>query len=296
MNEQEIINVPIANIFVTNPRTRNRKKWAEIVTSIGAVGLKRPITVSKRDAPTADGKEYDLVCGQGRIEAFVKLGETVIPAIVTSVSREDQALMSLVENLARRQPSNRDVFREVKALRAREYTADTIAEKLGIDRSLAYGLINLIERGEESLVEHVEAGRLPISIAIEIAHGSDDSVSIALSDAYQSGELRGAKLRAVRRLVAARATTRKPPEESHHTGKRVTAGALVKVYEQTVRQQQALVTRAEKVNSELVLLSSVFRELMTDACFAALLQQENLSHMPERFAARLAPESDSEPK
>jgi ParB family chromosome partitioning protein len=294
MNQQEIINVPIADIFVTNPRTRNRKKWIEIVTSIGKVGLKRPITVSKRNEPTADGKQYDLVCGQGRIEAYVKLGETTIPAIITNVSREDQYLMSLVENLARREPSNRGIFRKVKALRAREYSADVIAEKLGIDRTFAYGLINLIERGEESLVEHVEAGRLPISVAIEIAHGSDHAVSMALSEAYQSGQLRGAKLIAVRRLIASRAATLKPTERSHPTGKRVTARALVGVYEQTVRQQQALVTRAEKVNSELLLLSSAFKELLADAGFVAVLQKEKLSHMPERFAERLAPGPDSE--
>ena len=72
-----------------------------------------------------------------------------------------------------------------------------IADKLGTDRTFTYGLVNLIERGEE-LVEHVEAGRLPISVAIEIARGNDDAVSVALSEAYQSGQLRGAKLRAVR--------------------------------------------------------------------------------------------------
>jgi ParB family chromosome partitioning protein len=295
MNEQEIIDVPIVDIFVSNPRNRNRKKWIEIVTSIGTVGLKRPITVSKRDQPTDDGKQYDLVCGQGRIEAFVKLGETTIPAIVTNVSREDQYLMSLVENLARHQPSNQGIFREVKALRAREYSADLIAKKLGIDRTFAYGLINLIERGEESLVEHVEAGRLPISVAIEIAHGSDHAVSIALSEAYQSGQLRGAKLKAVRRFIASRATTSKRAEKSQPT-KRVTARVLARVYEETVRQQQALVTRAEKVNSQILLLSSTFKELLGDAEFVALLRQEELSDMPERFAQRLAPEPESEPR
>ena len=68
-----------------------------------------------------------------------------------------------------------------------------IAEKLGIDRAFSFGLVNLIEQGEESLVEHVEAGRLPISVAVEIARGNDHSVSLALSEAYQTGQLRGAK-------------------------------------------------------------------------------------------------------
>ena len=112
MNPQEIIDIPIAEILISNPRVRNRKKWIEIVASISAVGLKRPITVSRRGEPTADGKQFDLVCGQGRIEAFEELGETAIPAIVTELSREEQFLRSLVENLARREPSNRGIFRE----------------------------------------------------------------------------------------------------------------------------------------------------------------------------------------
>ena len=40
--------VPITEIFIASPRVRNRKKWIEIVGSISAVGLKRPITVSRR--------------------------------------------------------------------------------------------------------------------------------------------------------------------------------------------------------------------------------------------------------
>src|SRR3984957_11714872 len=106
MKQEEISTIPIAEIVIANPRTRSRRKWLEIGTRVPGAGLKRPITVSRRKEPTADGKHFDLVCGQGRIEAFLELGETAIPAIVTMVSREDQFLMSLVENLARRQSSN----------------------------------------------------------------------------------------------------------------------------------------------------------------------------------------------
>jgi ParB family chromosome partitioning protein len=37
-----------------------------IVSNIGKVGLKKPITVTRR-APDADGTEYDLGCGEGRL-------------------------------------------------------------------------------------------------------------------------------------------------------------------------------------------------------------------------------------
>lgn len=260
----------------------------EIVTSVREVGLKRPITVSRRNEPTEDGKLFDLVCGQGRIEAFLELGESTIPAIVTSVSREDQFLMSLVENLARRQPSNRDILREVTVLRSRGYKTERIAEKLGVERAYAFGLVHLIEHGEESLVEHVEAGRLPLSVAIDIAGGDDHAVSLALSDAYQRGLLRGAKLRTVRRIVAKRNSRQVIQGGKGDNGQHLTGNALVKVYERTVKDQKVLVARAEKANGRMLLLCSAFRQMLADDNFVKLLHDEKLSDMPEKLAQQLS--------
>ena len=287
MKQDEICSIPIAEIFIANPRMRSRKKWLEIVTSVREVGLKRPITVSRRKEPTADGRHFDLVCGQGRIEAFAELGETEIPAIVTAVSREDQFLMSLVENLARRQSSNRDILREVKVLRKRDYTPEQIAAKLGMDRVYAYGLVHLIECGEESLVEHVEPGRLPLSVAVEIGSGNDHAVSLALSEAYRSGLLRGAKLRTVRRLVAARNAKQRAEGKANINVECLTGDALVKVYERTVQSQKALLARAERANGRMLLLCSAFRQILADDNFLKLLRDEKLSDMPEKLAQRL---------
>jgi ParB family transcriptional regulator, chromosome partitioning protein len=287
MKQQEIVSIPISEILVTNPRRRNRKKWLEIVTSIRAVGLKRPITVSRRSEPTADGKSFDLVCGQGRIEAFIHLGETTIPAIITDCSREDQLLMSLVENLARRAPSNFDILREVTALRQRGYIAEDIAQKLGLDPFYSYGLVHLVERGEGSLVHHVEAGRLPITVAVEIARGDDHAVSIALSDAYQSGLLRGAKLTVVRKLIAARISKQQSEGHVSQDNTRLTPNGLARIYEDTVQAQRTLLARAEKTNNRMLLLVSTLRQLFADQKFVDLLRNENLSDMPVALAQRL---------
>src|SRR5258706_4771217 len=65
-----------------------------------ADGLKRPITVSPRKAD-ADSANCGIVCGQSRIEAFIQLGQTEIPAIVIEAEESDCLVMSLVENCAR---------------------------------------------------------------------------------------------------------------------------------------------------------------------------------------------------
>src|ERR1700683_5229180 len=95
--------IPIDQINVLNPRSRNKIVFQSIVSNISNLGLKRPITVARRTEPVG-GKPYDLVCGQGRLEAFMALGQTEIPAIVREASKEDCFLMSLVENVARRRP------------------------------------------------------------------------------------------------------------------------------------------------------------------------------------------------
>ena len=68
MND-EIKMIPIDRIRVLNPRCRDRKKFEAIIQSIKNLGLKKPIQVSLRSAQEAEEPGYDLVCGQGRIEA-----------------------------------------------------------------------------------------------------------------------------------------------------------------------------------------------------------------------------------
>ena len=122
--------IPIDLITVINPRIRNRKAFDSMVDSIAELGLKRPITVAKREGE--DGPCYDLVCGQGRLEAFQELGQTEIPAIVISASSEDCLVMSLVENLARRQHRALDLLRDIKGLKDRGYSDAEIARKTNL--------------------------------------------------------------------------------------------------------------------------------------------------------------------
>ena len=80
MHPQQIEMIPISRITVLNPRARNKRQHREIVNNIEAIGLKRPITVSLR--PGDGSPRYDLVCGEGRLEAFQMLGQSEIPAVV----------------------------------------------------------------------------------------------------------------------------------------------------------------------------------------------------------------------
>ena len=287
MKEQIIERIPIAQIHIANPRQRSRGRWQMIVANIREVGLKKPITVVRRSEPDADGEQFDLVCGQGRIEAFLAFGETTIPAIIAEAPREDQFLMSLVENIARRPPSNRDILREVRSLRERGYNVADIARKIGMERMYISGIVHLVEHQEVALIEAVEAGRLPISVAVQIANGKDAEVSEALSQAYETGQLRGTKLAAARRLIAKRVEKRQKDGKAEEGRRKVTGNMLVQVYKQRVREQKALIAKAELTKERLLLITSVMRQLLGDENFITLLRAEGIVDMPKQLKERL---------
>jgi len=122
--------IAIGRITVVNPRLRNKKAFKEIVENIAQIGLKRPITVTRRIE--ADGPFYDLVCGQGRLEAYQALGQLEVPALVVSADPEDCLISSLVENCARRQHSAFDLLQDIGGMRDRGYSVAQIARKTGL--------------------------------------------------------------------------------------------------------------------------------------------------------------------
>ena len=286
MTEKEIERIPIGEIRVANPRSRNKIKFQLVVASIRAVGLKKPILVSRRDLD-AEGTRYDLVCGQGRMEACLALGETTIPAVVIDASREEQFLMSLVENIARRPPSTRALLAELRSLRQRNYKTDEIAKKLGLDRTYIHGIVRLVEHGEELLIRAVEAGRMPISVAVEIASGNDHEVQRALSEAYEKGDLRGSKLTAAKRIIAQRIEKQRQVGKDHQSRRKLTSDRLVREYQQRTREQRNLVRKANATKDRLLLLTSALRSLFADEHFITLLRAENLSDIPQQLAMRI---------
>ena len=151
--------IPLEHITVVNPRERGKRKFKQIVDNIASLGLKKPITVTPKE--TASGvEEYYLVCGQGRYEAYKILGEREIPALVVHVTKEELLLMSLVENLARRQHSSIELFRDISDLRDRGYSFTDIAAKTALDVTYVRGMVKLLKKGEERLLQAVEKGQM----------------------------------------------------------------------------------------------------------------------------------------
>jgi ParB family chromosome partitioning protein len=221
------------------------------------------------------------------MEAFIALGEKEIPAEFTETSREEQLLMSLVENLARRPSSNRDLLREIKNLRQRNYSDEEIAAKIGHSASYVAAITHLMEHHAADLIQAVESGRLPISVALRIANGNDREVQLAMSEAYESGDLRGHRFRDAKRLVAQRIASQKKTGKLNKAKRKLTAEGLVREYKQRMREQRNLVKKAIYTKDRLLLLTTAVRRLFEDEHFVTLLRAEKLSDLPEPLASRL---------
>ena len=282
----EIRSIPVAAITVLNPRTRNKRVFQELVTSIANLGLKKPITVSARP----DGG-YDLICGQGRLEAFVALGQAEIPAVVTQASEEDCFVMSLVENLARRQHRPLELVKEIGALKDRGYSTQEIATKTDFSAEYVWAICFLLDNGEERLIAAVERGVIPHTVAMEIAKAGEREVQEALAEAYERKALPGNQVLAIRKIIEQRKTSGKAGRSGAREGGgprvRVTADTLVRAYRKEADRQKLLVKKAALTQSRLVFVVNALRRLLDDDHFVTLLRAESMHTLPRPLAERL---------
>lgn len=284
----EIRMIPVDRIDILNPRERNVRVFGEIVGNIKALGLKKPISVTPR--ATDSGERFLLVCGEGRLTAFRTLGETEIPALVIDVSDEDAFLMSLAENIARRQSRPLEILAGIGQLMDKGYTPKNIAAKTGLTMQYVQGILALLEQGEERLLVAVEKGHVPLNAALAIVGAGDDDKALqsALQDAYESGKLRGKQLMEVRRIIEKRQALGKTVSKAA-SRKRAEAStsSLVRTYQREVERQKLMIKKAEFVQQRLLFVIGALRQLLADENFVNLLRAEGLDTLPKYLSDRV---------
>lgn len=289
--EPQVKMIPVEQIRVLNPRSRNKRKFKQIIDNIGRVGLKKPITVAARGEEGGQAA-YDLVCGQGRFEAFVTLGQKEVPALVIDVPLEDRMIMSLVENIARRQPLTLDSLRNIQSLKLRGYNNHEIAQKVDLTVSYVKDVLRLFDEGEEQLLRAVETEKIPISIAAMIAVSDDKEIQDALQEAYEKNELRGTSLARARRIVEQRRLYGKGGRGRAATGKTASSDTVVAAMKVEADRQKALVRRAEACEMKLLIIVNALRRLFADQEFVGLLKSEGLDTLPKFLADEIRTRSN----
>ncbi|WP_112720086.1 plasmid partitioning protein RepB C-terminal domain-containing protein [Hyphomicrobiales bacterium] len=285
-SSETICLIPIEAVRVLNPRERNQSKFRSIVENIDRVGLKRPITVAARPTDPDGLVLYDLVCGQGRMEALEMLGETLVPARIIAADKQDCMISSLIENCARRKLDPLDLLRAIGEMRARGYSDREIASKIGLSHDYVHAVARLQEKGEERLLKAAEAGQIPFTVALEIAEVEDKDAQAALQCAYERDLLRGRSLAIAKRLIEVRRSKGKTLRRAANAIP-LSSHTLIRAFTREADRKRALVARAEKIKGQIALVAGSMRRLLQDEVLREIMLREDLMTMPEALAGRL---------
>jgi ParB family chromosome partitioning protein len=274
--------VPISQIKIINPRERDPAKFRENVDSIRRVGLKRPIVLNTRFLKETGF--YELVCGQGRIEACKQLDYEKIPSLLIDVDRPTGLLMSIAENNVRRTPSPLWFANVIKGLHESGMNNHEIGNILGCDPSTVSEYLNLINQGKEALIRAVENNKISISVALEIARTPEVELQELLVNGAEQKMFTLADMPMVRKIInqhihhvnKPRSNTEKAPRNETYT-----IDILRKEIRRTLDKQKEFIRKSQRVENRLMLLSEEFRRLNQDPNWIELLMNEGLTDYPK---------------
>jgi len=211
---EEVVLVPLADVRPGPHQPRQdfgQGHLDELAASIRESGVLQPILVR----PGAVG--YEIVAGERRARAARLAGLTEIPALVRAYDDDQVMLLSLVENVQRRDLNPIDRAQAYKRLVGRlSITHEEAARRLGLERSSVTNMIRLLELPEE-VRELVRGAALSMGHARALLGLADDLDQLKLAERIIK---EGLSVRAVEDLVRAgsaaaprrRSNPRKTPE------------------------------------------------------------------------------------
>ncbi len=140
---KEFINIPITKIYPNPYQPRRHFDMTELSAlseSIKEIGVITPISVRRMHSG-----EYELIAGERRLRAAQDAGLSEIPAVVSSVSDAESALISIVENIQRK---DLNCFEEAESmynlLACHGITQEELAKKLGKSQACIANKLRLL--------------------------------------------------------------------------------------------------------------------------------------------------------
>lgn len=268
--------VPVDKIKVINPRNREAEQFDMNVQSIDHVGLMKPIRVNDKFLDRTG--MYELICGEGRLQAHQRLKRPTVLAEVITCTRKDAYLQSLVENLARTKPGSMSFARELKRLHDEGWNFEQIARVALKTESYIKDYIRLVEQGEERLIQGVEQGIFPIKFAMQVSASENGHLQNLLMDAFDEGIVTTANFAQARRIIVARSRSGK---EKRKTAEQYTVDQLKQDIVEATKTKVSYVREAKGKESRFLTLLTGINELWQDPVLVNLLQEERLAERPD---------------
>jgi ParB family chromosome partitioning protein len=173
-------------VIQTNPnqprKTFDEGALRELASSIESHGLIQPITVRR----LPDDDSYMVVAGERRLRAFQLLERQTIPAIISTGSADE---IALIENLQREDLKPLEEAEALEALRQQHgYTQEELARIVSKAKSTISELLSLNELPAPIKAE-VRTSELPVSksVLIEITRLKSEPEQLKLWDQVKTG-------------------------------------------------------------------------------------------------------------
>jgi ParB family chromosome partitioning protein len=181
-----VFECPIEKIVPQKGQPRqyfDKDKLEELAQSIREHGLLEPLVVRRR------GEAYELVAGERRWRAAQRAGLREVMVVVRDVSTKDAFELALIENI-QREDLNAVEFAEAlqRLLDEHAYTQETLAERMGKDRSTIANALRLLKLPER-VRKLVVTGELSEGHARALLGAPDEKSLSALADKVATGRL-----------------------------------------------------------------------------------------------------------
>lgn len=165
----------------------------ELAQSIAKQGLLQPIVV----APAGEEGKYEIILGQRRFLAHKELGhDTIVAQILDEKVGEIEAkVLSLTENMMRRDISRRDKIDVCTALYKKYGTMKDVAQETGLPPREVSEYVKY-DRLRPELKELVDRDEVPLNVALraqDAAHVTEDTPQDAIKLAKEMAGMSGAQ-------------------------------------------------------------------------------------------------------
>jgi ParB/RepB/Spo0J family partition protein len=154
-------------------RSRATGAYSRLKQSIKEIGLHQPIHVrdvshwppSERRRPDGQLYTYELICGQGRLQAFRELGIERIPALVIKVGEGEIVGRFLAENVMRKNLGWYEKAELIKRDVEAQMSIEDIKQKYFITSNHVYKYLRILKQASPKLVKDAEIEKLSMNEA-----------------------------------------------------------------------------------------------------------------------------------
>jgi ParB family chromosome partitioning protein len=182
----KVVLIPLERLQKSRGQTRShfdKQSIKEVAQSIQQNGLLQPISVRRQ----LDGN-YELIAGERRSLAYRQLGYSEIPAIIEDYSDEQSIVLTLIENLQRK---NLNYFEEAEGIaRLMEslgLSQQQVSERLGKAQSTIANKMRLLAYSPAIRERMLEAGFTERHARALLKLPDDDAINTAIDIVEKDG-------------------------------------------------------------------------------------------------------------